>query len=83
MFYVWHTLIISVFVVVAYGLGYKYAMHKKNKTREHNKLLKALSTDTTQTSDIVTFNRPRNKPAKTSHADWRKGYHRWKKTQSK
>ena len=59
MFYIWHTLLITVFIVLAYGLGYKFGKVKK---------VKPTLTLVDTWSD-----------KETSHEDWLKGYHKWKK----
>ncbi len=69
MFYIWHTLLITAFIVVAYGLGYhfgrtKYKAKKVKPTFKHYGIPLTL-VDTWSDKE-------------TSHEDWLKGYHKWK-----
>ena len=64
MFYIWHTLLITAFIVVAYGLGYRLG-----KTKYKVKKVKPTLT-------LVDTWKARNE---TSHKDWLRGYHKWKK----
>ena len=66
MFYIWHTLLITAFVVLAYGLGYRFG-----KTKYKAKKVKSTLTLVDTWSD-----------KETSHEDWLKGYHKWKSTQT-
>ena len=63
MFYIWHTLLITAFIVIAYGLGYRLG-----KTKYKVKKVKPTLTSVDTWSD-----------KETSHKDWLKGYHKWKK----
>jgi len=63
MFYIWHTLLITAFVVLAYGLGYRFG-----KTKYKAKKVKPMLTSVDTWSD-----------KETSHEDWLDGYHKWKK----
>jgi hypothetical protein len=63
MFYIWHTLLITAFVVLAYGLGYRFG-----KTKYKAKKVKPTLTLVDTWSD-----------KETSHEDWLDGYHKWKK----
>ena len=63
MFYIWHTLLITAFIVVAYGLGYRFG-----KTKYKVKKVKPIVTLVDTWSD-----------KETSHKDWLRGYHKWKK----
>ena len=63
MFYIWHTFLITAFVVLAYGLGYRFG-----KTKYKAKKVKPMLTSVDTWSD-----------KETSHEDWLKGYHKWKK----
>ena len=63
MFYIWHTLLITAFVVLAYGLGYRFG-----KTKYKAKKVKPTLTLVDAWSD-----------KETSHEDWLDGYHKWKK----
>ena len=67
MFYIWHTLLITAFVVLAYGLGYRFG-----KTKYKAKKVKPTLTLVDTWSD-----------KETSHKDWLEGYHKWKKTQNR
>ena len=58
MFYIWHTLLIIVFIVVAYSLGYRLG---KEKIRYKKPTLTLVS------------------DKETSHEEWLRGYHKWKK----
>ena len=62
MFYIWHTLLITAFVVLAYGLGYRFG-----KTKYKAKKVKPTLTLVDTWSD-----------KETSHKDWLTGYHKWK-----
>ena len=62
MFYIWHTLLIIVFIVVAYSLGYRLGKEKiRYKTRYKKPTLTLVS------------------DKETSHEEWLRGYHEWKK----
>ena len=63
MFYIWHTLLIAAFIAVAYGLGYRFG-----KTKYKVKKGKQIVTLVDTWSD-----------KETSHKDWLRGYHKWKK----
>ena len=63
MFYIWHTLLITAFVVLAYGLGYRFG-----KTKYKAKKVKPTLTLVDTWSD-----------KETSHEDWLDGDHKWKK----
>ena len=67
MFYIWHTLLITAFIVVAYGLGYRFG-----KTKYKAKKVKPTLTLVDTWSD-----------KETPHKDWLRGYHKWKKTQNR
>ena len=65
-FYIWHTLLITVFIAIAYGLGYKFG--KIKYTAPKVKKVKPKLTLVNTRSD-----------KETSHKDWLIGYHKWKK----
>ena len=62
-FYIWHTLLVTVFIAIAYGLGYRFG-----KTKYKVKKVKPIVTLVDTWSD-----------KETSHKDWLRGYHKWKK----
>jgi len=67
IFFVWHTLLIASMLIVAFGLGFKLG-----KTKYKVKKSKPTLTLVDTWSD-----------KETSHEDWLKGYHKWKKTQNR
>ena len=62
-FYIWHTLLVTVFIAIAYGLGYRFG-----KTKYKVKKAKPKLTLVDTWSD-----------KETPHEDWLRGYHKWKK----
>jgi len=76
MFYIWHTLLITAFIVVAYGLGFKHGVKAKATKLSKAKVWKAL----TKKSEPVSLDiSSRHSNKETSQKDWLSGYHKWKK----
>ena len=42
MFYIWHTLLITAFIGIAYYLGYQFGLKKKIKVTSQKKMWKLL-----------------------------------------
>ena len=70
MFYIWHTLLITAFIVVAYGLGYRFGKTKYTAPKVKKVKPKLTLVDTWSDNE-------------TSHKDWLRGYYKWKTTQNK
>ena len=75
MFYIWHTLLVTAFIGIAYYLGYHYGVKKKVKIISQKKLWKVLKATPKQE---VEFAHTSISPNETSQEDWLKGYHKWK-----
>ena len=77
MFYIWHTLLITAFIGIAYYLGFKYGVKAKVIKKSKAKVWKALKQQSivpvASVSSIMSYS---NK--ETSHEDWLKGYRKWK-----
>ena len=69
MFYIWHTLLITVFLAIAYGLGYHFGKAKYTAPKVKRVKPKLTLVDTWSDTE-------------TSQEDWLKGYHKWKSTQT-
>jgi hypothetical protein len=69
MFYIWHTLLITVFLAIAYGLGYHFGKAKYTAPKVKRVKPKLTLVDTWSDKE-------------TSQEDWLKGYHKWKSTQT-
>ena len=67
IFFVWHTLLIASMLIVAFGLGFMLGNTKYNVKKSKPTLTLV---DTWSDKE-------------TSHKDWLKGYHKWKKTQNR
>jgi len=75
MFYIWHTLLITAFIGVAYYLGFKYGVKAKAIKKSKSKVWKALKQ---QPVASVTSFKTFYPNKETSHKEWLKGYHKWK-----
>ena len=75
MFYIWHTLLVTAFIGIAYYLGYQFSLKKKIKVASQKKLWKVLKSTPKQE---VEFAETSISPNETSQEDWLKGYHKWK-----
>ena len=80
MFYIWHTLLVTAFIGIAYYLGYQFGLKKKIKVASQKKLWKALKTTPKQEVEVAIST---VSPNKTSQEDWIKGYNKWRKTNQK
>ena len=81
MFYIWHTLLITAFVGIAYYLGFKHGVKAKVIEKSKAKVWKALKQPI-----VVEDNSMGRMPVpnlETSHEDWIKGYNKWQKTNQK
>ena len=76
MFYIWHTLLVTAFIGIAYYLGYQFSLKKKIKVASQKKLWKALKTTPKQEVEFADIS---VSPNETSQEDWLKGYNRWQK----
>ena len=78
MFYIWHTLLITAFIGVAYYLGFRYGVKAKATKKSKAKLWKALKQEphiASGGSAGPILNYPNKE---TSQEDWLKGYRKWK-----
>jgi len=75
MFYIWHTLLVTAFIGIAYYLGYQFSLKKKIKVASQKKLWKVLKSTPKQE---VEFADTSVSPNETSQEDWLKGYNKWK-----
>ena len=73
MFYIWHTLLVTAFIGIAYYLGYQFGLKKKIKVASQKKLWKAL-----KAKPITLGQEFSGSPNETSQEDWLKGYNKWK-----
>ena len=81
MFYIWHTLLVTAFLGIAYYLGFKHGVKAKAIKKSKAKVWKALKQPT-----VVQDNSMGRMPVpnlETSHEDWIKGYNKWQKTNQK
>ena len=53
MFYIWHTLLVTAFIGIAYYLGYQFGLKKKIKVASQKKLWKALKTTPKQEVEVA------------------------------
>ena len=75
MFYIWHTLLVTAFIGIAYYLGYQFGLKKKIKVASQKKLWKVLKSTPKQEVEFVDT---LVSPNETSQEDWLKGYNKWK-----
>ena len=75
MFYIWHTMLVTAFVGIAYYLGYQFGLKKKVKVASQKKMWKLLKSKPKQEAEAVSI---AISPNETSQEDWLKGYHKWK-----
>ena len=75
MFYIWHTLLVTAFIGIAYYLGYQFGLKKKIKVASQKKLWKVLNSTPKQEVEVA---RSSVSPNETSQEDWIKGYKKWK-----
>ena len=75
MFYIWHTLLVTAFIGIAYYLGYQFGLKKKVKVTSQKKMWKLLKSKPKQEAEAVSI---AISPNETSQEDWLKGYHKWK-----
>ena len=75
MFYIWHTLLVTAFIGIAYYLGYQFGLKKKIKVASQKKLWKVLKSTPKQEVEFVNT---LVSPNETSQEDWLKGYNKWK-----
>ena len=80
MFYIWHTLLVTAFIGIAYYLGYQFGLKKKIKVASQKKLWKVLKSTPKQE---VEFADTLVSPNETSQEDWLDGYNKWQKTNQK
>ena len=76
MFYVWHTLLITGFIAIAYYLGFEYGKKSKAIKKSKAKVWKALKRPTVVQGGSAGPVMPVPN-LETSHADWLKGYRKW------
>ena len=77
MFHVWHTLLIASFIAIAYYLGFEYGKKSKAIKKSKAKLWKALKRPIVVQGGSAGPVMPVPN-LETSHADWLKGYRKWK-----
>ena len=75
MFYIWHTLLVTAFIGIAYYIGYHFGLKKKVKVTSQKKMWKLLKSKPKQEAEAVSI---AISPNETSQEDWLKGYHKWK-----
>jgi hypothetical protein len=75
MFYIWHTLLVTAFIGIAYYLGYQFGLKKKIKVASQKKLWKVLNSTHKQEVEVAVST---VSPNETSQEDWIKGYNKWK-----
>ena len=80
MFYIWHTLLVTAFIGIAYYLGYQFGLKKKIKVASQKKLWKVLKSTPKEEVEVAVST---VSPNDTSHEDWIKGYNKWQKTNQK
>ena len=82
MFYIWHTLLITAFVGIAYYLGFKHGIKAKAIKKSKAIFWKALKQSPATSSGSVG---PIIKKTKKIdlQSDWLKGYWKWRKTNQK
>ena len=86
MFYIWHTLLVTAFIGIAYYLGYQLGLKKKIRVASQKKLWKVLKSTPKQEVEFDTpeaLTHAEVSPNETSQEDWLKGYNRWQKTNQK
>ena len=71
MFYIWHTLLVTAFIGIAYYLGYQFGLKKKIKVTSQKKMWKLLKSTPKQEVEVVST---AVSPNETSQEDWIKGY---------
>jgi len=77
MFYIWHTLLVAGFLVIAYYLGFKHGVKAKATKISKVKVWKALTKKSELVSLDTVSSRYSNK--ETSQKDWLAGYRKWQK----
>ena len=80
MFYIWHTLLVTAFIGIAYYLGYQFGLKKKVKVTSQKKMWKLLKSKPKQEVEVVST---AISPNETSQEDWLQGYNKWQKTNQK
>jgi hypothetical protein len=80
MFYIWHTLLVTAFIGIAYYLGYQFSLKKKIKVASQKKLWKVLKSTPKEEVEVAVST---VSPNDTSQEDWIKGYNKWQKTNQK
>ena len=75
MFYIWHTLLVTAFIGIAYYLGYQFGLKKKVKVTSQKKMWKLLKSKPKQEIEVVST---AISPNETSQEDWLEGYNKWK-----
>ena len=81
MFYIWHTLLVTAFLGIAYYLGYQFGLKKKIKVASQKKTWDILKSKYKQEVEFDTpeaLAHAKVSPDETSQEDWLKGYNRWK-----
>ena len=75
MFYIWHTLLVTAFIGIAYYLGYQFGLKKKVKVTSQKKMWKLLISKPKQEVEVSST---AISPNETSQEDWLKGNNKWK-----
>ena len=75
MFYIWHTLLVTAFIGIAYYLGYQFGLKKKVKVTSQKKMWKLLKSKPKQEVEVIST---AISPNETSQEDWLEGYNKWK-----
>ena len=75
MFYIWHTLLVTAFIGIAYYLGYQFGLKKKVKVTAQKKMWKLLKSKPKQEVEVIST---AISPNETSQEDWLEGYNKWK-----
>ena len=78
MSYIWHTLLVTAFLGIAYYLGYQFGLKKKIKVASQKKMWKLLKSKPKSKSTFNELPSSLISPNETSQEDWLKGYHKWK-----
>jgi len=81
MFYIWHTLLVTAFIGIAYYLGFKHGVKAKAIKKSKAKVWKALKQQPSRPKHVSSIMSIDNR--ETSHEDWLKGYNKWQKTNQK